>query len=98
MKKTVQEPSPGLPIAAHARQVGLIPLPLRDRSKEPAKRGWNKTEPQEYAQLERDFERVLNVGVLLGKGHVDVDLDAVAILGMAPRFLPETPMVWGRAG
>src|SRR5690348_1993132 len=82
------------------RQRGLDPIPLPPRSKNPMRRGWQHEHIAD-GDLVRRFHSVANVGIRTGAlsaHHVDVDLDTPEAVALAPRFLPLTTMIHGRAG
>jgi hypothetical protein len=82
---------------AFARR-GWSPLPIPDRQKRPAIKGWQNLRISE-ADLGRYFNKPQNVGVLLGEpsgGLVDVDLDCAEAIRLAPRLLPPTGARFGR--
>src|SRR5688572_17719989 len=77
----------------------VIPVPFR--SKNPGYSGWEQTRLTE-PDLPYHFNGMpLNIGVLLGEpsnGLVDVDLDCIQAVRLAPRFLPPTGLRFGRPG
>lgn len=83
--------------ALKLRERGLLPVPLRPRSKVPAVQNWRNYEPTDE-HLARDLKSAkANLGVLAGlAGLVDVDLDHPIALRLAGVFLPWTRMVHGR--
>lgn len=79
-------------------EMGISPVPLRPRSKEPnGGKGWN-TYRADSQNLERFFRRGDNVGGLWGEPSgwiVDVDLDCEEAVRAAEILLPQT-FVYGR--
>ncbi|MHC2367443.1 hypothetical protein ACVIQT_002091 [Bradyrhizobium diazoefficiens] len=76
------------------------PIPINHRQKAPSIAGWqNLTVTHE--NVEDFFSRFdQNVGVILGPrsgGLADVDLDCAEAVRIAPKFLPPTEAVFGRA-
>jgi hypothetical protein len=73
---------------------GWKPVPVNRKTKKPMGRGWqNRT--YDPAQFNGNSQ---NVGVQLGAvsgGLVDVDLDEIAAVGLAPEFLPATCAIFG---
>lgn len=84
-------------VALHARGFALVPVPLG--LKRPVIRGWQDLR-LDGAELRSTFRERSNVGVLLGEpsgGLIDVDLDGLEALALAPHFLPPTGLRSGRA-
>lgn len=75
---------------------GKRPINLED----PRGRGWQHLRG-DGSSLERWFSgQARNIGVILGEasgGLVDIDLDCAEALFLAPRFLPKTESIFGRA-
>lgn len=81
----------------HAR--GWMPIPIPQGSKNPNRKGWQK-ERWSRDDLPRCFNNGQGVGLLLGDasgGLTDADCDWKESAYLAPRFLPQTGMVSGRA-
>src|SRR5437016_9106164 len=79
-------------------EMGFHPVPIPTREKAPALNGW-QTLRLTGPELPKYFNgSPLNVGLLLGDeyGSTDVDLDCPEALAVAPEFLPETRMIFGR--
>jgi hypothetical protein len=81
-------------------KMGLAPVPLPSRSKDPGFAGWPdfRLKPEE---LDQHFPppQELNVAILNGapsNNHHDVDLDVPEAIRAAPLLLPETGLVFGR--
>src|SRR5262245_62401639 len=76
---------------------GRVPIPLRERSKQPIPKGWERITLADF-DLDRLFPagRPLNVGLSLGEpsgGVVDCDLDCPEARAAAAILLPHTGMV-----
>ncbi len=88
-------------ILSHARayrDLGMIPIPVKPRSKKPAVTNWLMFEPTDE-NLERHLSDAANLGVLTGlAGVVEIDLDHPAARVLAPSILPETGRIHGRGG
>ena len=83
-------------------QMGMAPIPIKFRSKQPSIEGWPTLEI-EPNNIDKYFIEPTNVGIVTGKppgmswGIVDVDIDDKEALKFAPYFLPETDCIFGRA-
>ena len=67
--------------------------------KQPRRRGWRSMENAEVLEVLEEHPEA-NLGIALGEasGHlVDIDLDSQLAIDLAPAFLPETPLTFGRA-
>lgn len=78
----------------------FVPIPIAPKTKRPGE-GWNvRTADAAKATLAKDFaDPDANVGVLLGGpsgGLADVDFDCAEVVKVGGRFLPRTPMSFGR--
>ncbi len=84
--------------ASYYLQLGLNPIPIPLRSKNPNRRNW----PQDrltVADIPNAFGSPCNIGLLLGNngnGLVDVDLDCDEAVRLAPHFLHPTDWKIGR--
>ena len=83
--------------AAYYLQLGMIPVPVAFRGKEPVHRAWQESRPTP-ADLDCLFPNGarLNLGLMLGApsgGLVDVDLDSDQALSAAAELLPATGWV-----
>jgi hypothetical protein len=76
---------------------GYIPIPLPPRTKKPTGAGWPNIRVS-VDTIHEHFTETSNVGLLLGGGLVDIDLDALEAVRAAPYFLPETERKHGRPG
>lgn len=92
--------------AEDALRAGFNPVPLWPRSKRPVLSDWVKRDPEEAREafeeaqrkvLARGDQYPLNVGLILGRGVVDIDLDHHRTLTLARKLLPATAMRHGRA-
>jgi hypothetical protein len=75
---------------------GLQPIPLAPGNKFPLSKCWPTIQ---YTPL--DFMNACNIGLKLGRAGgnlVDVDLDSLAAVELAPKYLPLTGMISGRPG
>lgn len=73
-------------------------LRLEARTKGPTQKGWPRLALADDAAVREAFNgSACNVGVLLGNGLCDIDLDCDEALAVAGFFLPETRMMFGRA-
>ncbi len=80
---------------------GWAPIDLPYKEKRITRKGWQKEHLREADLRERFNGQPKNLGVLLGSpsgGLVDVDEDCPEARSLAPQFLPETGLVFGRAG
>jgi Bifunctional DNA primase/polymerase, N-terminal/D5 N terminal like len=74
---------------------GWKPVAIRRGTKKPIDKGW-QTRPFDPAQFNGNAQ---NVAIQLGEvsgGLVDVDLDTMLAVGLAPDFLPATDAIFGR--
>lgn len=76
------------------RQRGWYCVPLRPRSKSPARRDWTnlRLNPEVFPEQG-------NIGIILGEPSgwlVDVDLDCDEAIELADQYLPPTPAITGR--
>jgi Bifunctional DNA primase/polymerase, N-terminal len=100
-----EPPAPGrltvdaLAIARDLLARGYNPVPVAV-GKHPTGKKWQHVVITE-ANVEQYFNgKAINVGVQLGKasgGLRDVDLDCIEAVKLAPYFLPETNLIYGRA-
>ncbi|WP_345319672.1 bifunctional DNA primase/polymerase [Novipirellula rosea] len=76
------------------RQRGWYCVPLRTRSKSPARRDWTN-----LRLTPEVFPDQGNIGIILGEPSgwlVDVDLDCDEAIELADSYLPQTPAITGR--
>jgi hypothetical protein len=91
-------------IAAAQRYIqrGWSVIPIPHRSKKTKSKGWQQWRIK-LEELDRWFpaSKPWNIGVLLGEPSswlIDVDLDHLRAIELAPQYLPPTPLMFGRAG
>src|SRR6516162_9154786 len=72
----------------------VVPVPLREKG--PRILDWQKLRitPEMVPSY---FTEPSNIGVILGDGLVDVDLDCIEALAISDEVLPQTGSVFGRA-
>ena len=80
-------------------EAGWTPCPVKTRAKQPIYPGWPQTDRSEALNL---FEANpgCNIGIVLGdasNGIVDVDLDDMVAVKVAPTIMPDTGVRFGRA-
>ena len=78
---------------------GWTPCPVKTRAKQPVYPGWPQTDRSEALNL---FEANpgCNIGIVLGdasNGIVDLDLDDMVAVKVAPTIMPDTGVRFGRA-
>lgn len=79
---------------AKYRERGWFAVPLRPRSKSPARRDWTS-----LRLTPEVFPEGCNIGLILGEPSgwlVDVDLDCPEAIELADQYLPPTPAITGR--
>ncbi len=77
---------------------GFFVVPIPQRQKAPRIKGWTELR-LEKQDLEEAFREGDNIGVILGDpsgGLVDVDLDSLEAITVAPSFLPVTDRIHSR--
>src|SRR5262245_55345501 len=81
-------------LAYHAR--GWKPVPVSRKTKKPIGTGWQKR-PFDPAQFNGNAHNIaIQLGAVSG-GLVDVDLDSMLAVGLAPEFLPATDAIFGHS-
>lgn len=85
--------------ARYYRSLGMLPIPLKPKSKEPFTTAWQKGDipPEEYDVI---FTEDRNIGIILGSRSgniVDVDQDEATFVKVAKHFIPKTGLCFGRA-
>jgi RecA-family ATPase len=96
-EKTQGEVTPLAQAKIYQRR-GWQPLPIPHGSKNPNLKEWQRFKTTE-ADLPKYFNgAALNIGVLLGGGLTDIDLDSSEAVKIADYFLPETKSEFGRNG
>lgn len=78
-------------------RAGQTPIPLRKGQKKPLQRNWPDTRYSDEDAVRRAFARPCNLGIRLGDGLADVDLDDAVAIAAADGLLPATGAVFGRA-
>ena len=80
---------------------GWSVIPVPHQSKNPGFKGWEQMRLT-VETLDQHFNgHPQNIGVLLGEPSswlIDVDLDHMRAVELAPQFLPDTPAIFGRSG
>ncbi len=74
-------------------QYGIKPIPIPFKQKAPTINGWQKLELAETDISKYFNDEPLNIGVLLGTpsgGLVDIDLDSIEAVAIAPTYFPQT--------
>ncbi|SVE19165.1 uncharacterized protein METZ01_LOCUS472019, partial [marine metagenome] len=76
---------------------GLYPIPVLYKEKIPAVPDWTnlKVTPDNAEQYFNGKET--NIGILLGDGLIDIDIDDERLLVLAKDILPPSGLVFGRA-
>ena len=78
--------------------IGLVPIPVQPRSKNPGRDGWQNLRVTED-EVPTLFSGEANVGLLLGingNGLTDLDCDCPEATRLAPWFAPPTTFKSGR--
>jgi Bifunctional DNA primase/polymerase, N-terminal len=90
-----------LEIALDLIRRGIAPIPVPVGSKNPIIEGWPHLRITAENAAQYFNGAALNVGAIWGpmsNGLVDVDLDCIEAVKLAPYFLPRTGSIYGRAG
>lgn len=85
--------------AVETYRLGRTPVALVPGAKRPSRDGWERHPYRDEREVVREFCAMLDgagLGVRLGQGLADVDLDTEAARRAAPLLLPSTPMRSGR--
>ncbi|MFN8497314.1 MAG: bifunctional DNA primase/polymerase [Anaerolineae bacterium] len=85
------------------KELGFAVIPIKPRSKIPYDKGWPSLRLDTDGEIEQAFAKreQANVSFLPGSPSgdvVDIDLDAMEAVSLAPEFLPPTGRVFGREG
>ncbi|MDQ3422002.1 MAG: bifunctional DNA primase/polymerase [Actinomycetota bacterium] len=91
--------SPLTVAAVETYRLGRTPLALVPGSKRPARDAWQRLAYRDETDVVREFGAMIvgaGLGVRLGEGLADVDLDSATARRAAPLLLPSTPMRSGR--
>ena len=85
-----------LEIAKQYCEEGLYPIPVQYKGKTPTVPDWTniKVTPDNVKQYFNGKET--NIGILLGDGLIDIDIDDERLLGLAKDILPPSGLVFGR--
>ncbi len=75
---------------------GYLPIPVGRRDKKPVLPNWQHAEitTNTVDQYFNGYDT--NIGVVLGKGVIDIDLDDPVAIQLAPHFLPKSGKIFGR--
>ena len=75
---------------------GYLPIPVGRRDKKPVLPNWQHAEitTNTVDQYFNGYDT--NIGVVLGKGIIDIDLDDPVAIQLAPHFLPKSGKIFGR--
>lgn len=85
---------------AYARN-GWSVIPVPHQRKNPGFKGWEQMRLTVETLHQHFNGHAQNIGVLLGEPSgwlIDVDLDHMRAVELAPQFLPATPAIFGRCG
>jgi hypothetical protein len=88
-----------LDAARETLAMGMIPVPIRLKTKVPTMKEWQSYRPSSKADLIHDFDadNPGNIGVILGVNNLtDVDFDCTDAVDIADLFLPDTGFRFGR--
>lgn len=100
MTKTLDESSPVMVAALDLHRDGMTPLPIMPGGKRPSgDGGWQRRAFDDERAVVRCFGSAVvgsGLGVRLGSGLADVDLDSATARRVAPLLLPATPVTSGR--
>ena len=77
---------------------GFCPIPVDYKSKKPSLEKWQSTTVTHDNVAKLFGQNPSNIGIVLGNSSdlLDIDIDDDAALALAPSFLPETAMMFGR--
>lgn len=87
--------------AVDLHRLGRVPVPLGPGTKRPSDSGWQHQAYVDEDAVRRDFAAMApgaGLGIRLGGGLADVDLDTETARRAAPFLLPNTPARSGRPG
>ena len=87
--------------ALHYLQRGWAVIPVPSRSKNPGFKGWEQLRVTQETVGKYFNGQPQNIGVLLGEPSgwlIDIDLDHMRAVELAPQFLPATAAIFGRSG
>ena len=86
-------------MAKYLSKQGIVPIPVRPKSKIPCESGWTEPKHGNSDLVARFGGPDLNIGVLLGKPSgdlVDIDIDCPEGIELAKSILPDTGWTHGR--
>lgn len=81
-------------IAEYYNNLSWFVIPLKYGTKQPLEDSWNE-KPLDFDLLKQYAQGPINLGILLGKRVIDIDLDCPESRSLAPYILPETA-IFGR--
>jgi hypothetical protein len=90
-----------LKAATECIQRGWSVIPIPTREKNPGKKGWQQLRVTEDNVAEHFNGKPQNIGLLLGEPSgwvIDIDLDHIRAVELAPKYLPPTSATFGREG
>ena len=85
-----------LEIAKQYCEEGLYPIPIQYKEKNPTVAGWQNLKVTTDNVDQYFNSKETNIGILLGDGLIDIDIDDERLLGLAKDILPPTGLVFGR--
>ena len=74
---------------------GYNVVPIVPKQKRPRKKNWPELRIKK-SEIPEHFNESDNIGIVLGHGLVDIDLDCKEAISIASRYLPKTERVHGR--
>ena len=83
--------------AARLKALGFRPIPIPAKEKGPRILDWPNWEC-DLATVDRDFPTGSNIGLIMGRGLLCVDIDHQSALDLAEGILPPTSCIIGRPG
>ena len=76
---------------------GLHPIPVQYKGKNPTVSGWTNLKVTTDNAEQYFNGKETNIGIRLGDGLIDIDIDDERLLGLAKDILPPSGLVFGRA-
>ena len=98
-RRTDRADSTGSGITSAALEMwreGICPVRLKARSKDATANNWPTLEYADEAAVRKAFQRPSNLGMRLGNGIADVDLDTPEAVAAGEYLLPATPVEFGK--
>ena len=83
-------------IAKQYCEEGLYPIPVQYKEKNPTVAGWPNLKVTTDNVDQYFNSKETNIGILLGDGLIDIDIDDERLLGLAKDILPPSGLVFGR--